>query len=160
MKKPLLGIVALALIAGIVTGSFYFTRGNRTGTGPEVTGKLSSKLVALESKCKEAFDSWKAHQDAFRAKKEFPALGHLNETFTNLTTEAKGLKGETPAETAALPHLISALELSQKVASTFIMYQVNETMVKPESWEKAKREAAEANAAWDKWRELTKGLSR
>ncbi len=159
MRKPLIGIAGLVLLAGAVTAGIFSFRGGLEGK-PQITGKLSSRAVEVEGRCKEAFASWKANQAQFSQKKEFPKLGHLNETFTNLHTEAKGLTGDTPAEKAAMPHLVTSLELSQKVASTFIMFQVNESLVKPENWAKAKQEADQANAEWEKWLEMTKTLSR
>ncbi|KAF0244827.1 MAG: hypothetical protein FD180_2198 [Planctomycetota bacterium] len=159
MKKTFLTIVIIALLAAGTTVSLLVAGIGRPEI-PQFTGKLSKKGIELERKCKEAFDTWKAHQDEFSQKKNFRALGTLNETFTNLLAEVKALKGDTPEEKAAIPHLMAALELSINVAKVFIMHQVNASLVKPENWETAKADANQANVEWEKWKEMTKTLSR
>lgn len=158
-KKPLLAIGGVGILALAVTVGLFLA-GNRGTTDPQISGKLSKKTIEFETRYRELQEQWRQHEADFRAKKEFHLLSKLNEGFTQLAREAPGLKGESEKETAALPHLAKSVEESAKVPATFMMFQVNEAVVKDTNWAEAKTHAETANREWKEWGKMTEGLSR
>ena len=162
MKRTILGVVILALLAGAVAvGIVYAGRKGSDDPKPvEIKGKLSSKGVEFEKKRNDLQKKWNEHQAAFKEKKEFKDLADLNQAFTDLANDVRQISGDTPIEKQALPHFLESLDASQKVASTFIMWQVNDKLFKPSTWEEAKNDAKRANDEWQQWELATKSLTR
>ncbi|MBI2919505.1 MAG: hypothetical protein HYY18_00305 [Planctomycetes bacterium] len=158
-KKPLLAIGGVGLLALAVTVGLFLA-GDRGSSEPKVTGKLSKRVVEIETKYKDLQDQWRAHEAAFREKKEFPLLAKLNDGFQEVGRTAAAAKGETDPEKEALPHLVKSIEASARVPTSYMLLQVNPGVLKEHHWAETKANAETANREWKEWVAKTEGWAR
>lgn len=166
LKSPLADISIVFVAALVVTVSFLGC-GKQSGHGEvKMTGKLSRKTSDVEKHFRELSVLWKRKDAVFCAPEvklsgeELKSLNEIHAGFMALAADAKDLKGDTPEETAALPHLVASIEASAKVPGIFFMRNVNPALVQPETMEQAKADGNKANAEWKQWDMMTRTLER
>lgn len=157
------GVLVTAAIAGaslaIVVTIFTLSSGSALPAAP--TGpKLADKTIEAETQFKEIKKIWREHERDFADRKEFKILGKLNTDIGQLKLRASTLKGASPEETAALPHLLASIEACQKAPSMYILHAANPKAVKQEDWDAARAALEKSNAEWALWIEKSKNLKR
>ncbi len=151
-------IFGLAILSTIL----LFTVGTGLVDDKPATGKLSIDVIKAESEYKALQQEWKANEAAFLEAKPTISmkLTGIQEKFRALEKTASGLKGLTPAEQEALPHLIGSIKASTRMIEPYVIRLMAPGRIGPDHWERKNRDAAEANAEWDAWLKATDGMSR
>jgi hypothetical protein len=151
------GITALAATLGI----FAAGGGNgSTASNLAMTGHTSKDVADVEARYKDLQARWRDHEKSFKDKQSFPELGKLDADCEELQGRVRALKAGNEIEKKALPHLVESVEAFRRVLPVYIMYFVNESILKPSDWESARKDAILSNSAWRAWTEATRTLSR
>lgn len=151
-------IFGLSVVATIL----LFTVGGAITGEKTTSGKLSIDVIKVESDYKALQQEWLANEKDFLEAKPSVSikLTGIQERFKALEKSALALRGTSPAEQAALPHLVGSIKASTRMVEPYVIRLMAPQRIGPSHWERKNADAREANAEWAAWQQATAEMSR